>query len=268
LWPAAAAFIIAPARRLTPVLLLLLLQTPAGWDFGKTQTDFVTLLSPGILNGTHRWLVRARLWRLVLSQSVEGWWDAGGTTAFVLESRAAAETKDLPATLRSRVLLLLGSAAAAAAAGGNMDGMDGRHEGGSSALDDALDDGDRVHVRASTAGVEDAESDPSTPRASQRRSESMSRAAALDDCPLSCSVRAITSSMPRRLAAVHNAYPYINVERVWTTMLCICVLERMNACWIWGDGCVRCTAAYHRCFRWFNLRGACPVDLRGARPAI
>jgi hypothetical protein len=36
-------------------------QTPAGWDFGKTQTDFVTLLSPGVLNGTHRWLVRARL---------------------------------------------------------------------------------------------------------------------------------------------------------------------------------------------------------------
>jgi hypothetical protein len=66
-------------------------QTPAGWDFGKTQTDFVvracaarcscvhdagqracrrltlrdalpqTLLSPGVLNGTHRWLARARL---------------------------------------------------------------------------------------------------------------------------------------------------------------------------------------------------------------
>jgi hypothetical protein len=223
-------------------------QTPAGWDFDKTQTDFVTLLSPGILNGTHRWLVRARLWRLILSQNVEGWWDAGGTTAFVLESRAAMETKDLPATLLSRVLVLLGSAAAAAA--GDLEDMGGRHADGSSALDDALDDADRMHARASTAGVEDASAlDPSSPRTSQRRSDSMSRAAALDDCPLSCSVRAITSSMPRRLAAVRTADPSANVERVWTTMCCIRVLERMNTCWIWGDGCERC-ARYRRCFRW------------------
>jgi hypothetical protein len=213
-------------------------QTPAGWDFGKTQTDFVTLLSPGILNGTHRWLVRARLWRLILSQNVEGWWDAGSTTAFVLESRAAAETKDLPATVLSRVLVLLGSAAAAAA--GDLDDLGGRHDDGSSALDDVLDDADRAHARASTAGVEDASAtDAFSPRASQRRSVSLSRAAALDDCPLSCSVSAISGSMPRRLAAVRTADPAVNVERVWTTLCCIRVLERMNTSWIWGDGCVR-----------------------------
>jgi hypothetical protein len=38
--------------------------TPAGRDFTKTCTDFVTLVSPGILNGTRRWLPTARLWRL------------------------------------------------------------------------------------------------------------------------------------------------------------------------------------------------------------
>jgi hypothetical protein len=75
--------------------------TPAGWDFAKTQTDFVTLLSPGApvlargrhgyctcvesafspigtLNGSKRWLVRARLWRLILSQNTEGWCAAAG----------------------------------------------------------------------------------------------------------------------------------------------------------------------------------------------
>jgi hypothetical protein len=34
---------------------------PAGWDFAKVQTDFVTLVSPGIVNGTKNWLPTARL---------------------------------------------------------------------------------------------------------------------------------------------------------------------------------------------------------------
>ena len=41
-------------------------KTPAGWSFEKTQLDFVTLLSPGILNGRTRWLVRARMWKLMM----------------------------------------------------------------------------------------------------------------------------------------------------------------------------------------------------------
>ena len=46
-------------------------KTPAGWSFEKTQTDFVTLLSPGILNGRTRWLVRARMWKLMMVRALQ-----------------------------------------------------------------------------------------------------------------------------------------------------------------------------------------------------
>ena len=36
--------------------------------------SFVTMLSPGILNMNKKWLPRARLWRLILSQNVAGFW--------------------------------------------------------------------------------------------------------------------------------------------------------------------------------------------------
>ena len=211
--------------------LWLCVQSPAGWDFGKTQTDFVTLLSPGVLNGTHRWLQRARLWRLILSQTTEGFWEAGPTTAFVVEARTGEETRDLPPTLLSRVLTLFGSAAEAAV------GDD------STALDDILQDADKAHARGSVTGVAAdllaPADEPSSPRASttKRSSMSLALAATIADCPLTCSVRALSVSVPRRLASLRAEDASIAVERVWTTMLCISVLERMNTSWIWGDGC-------------------------------
>ena len=45
-------------------------KTPAGWSFEKTQLDFVTLLSPGVLNGRTRWLVRARMWKLMMVRAL------------------------------------------------------------------------------------------------------------------------------------------------------------------------------------------------------
>ncbi len=35
--------------------------TPAGWTFSALTTSFLTLVSPGNVDGTHRWLLRARL---------------------------------------------------------------------------------------------------------------------------------------------------------------------------------------------------------------
>jgi hypothetical protein len=206
-------------------------QTPAGWDFGKTQTDFVTLLSPGVLNGLHRWLVRARLWRLILSQSTEGYWDASTTTAFALESRSAAETKKLPPALITRVLgwCRAGAELLMEMDEGEVD--EGRHADGSSALDDLLDDGERVRVRNSATGVEDNEWDADadagvrTSRRSVRRSVSFARAVTLDDCPITCSVAAIGASVPKRLARLRITARHVNVTRVWTTLCCVTVLE-------------------------------------------
>ncbi len=204
--------------------------TPAGWDWAKTQTDFVTLLSPGILNGTHRWLQRARLWRLILSQSTEGWFDATSNTAFVCEARAAADTEGLQPTLMSRVSAAL-SVAASMAFLSNGDGLGGLLDGQAAALND--DD----HARASDPGRaqnlaanEEAAGRRST---SLRRAESMERAASIADCPLTCSAAAITASIPRQLRSLDAS---IKVSRVWATLCCIAVLERFPASWVWGDG--------------------------------
>jgi hypothetical protein len=207
-------------------------QTPAGWDFGKTQTDFVTLLSPGVLNGLHRWLVRARLWRLILSQSTEGYWDASTTTAFALESRSAAETKKLPPALITRVVGWFRASAQLLMDMDEGEVDEGRHADGSSALDDLLDDGERVRVlRNSATGVEDNEWDADadagakTSRRSVRRSVSFARAVALDDCPITCCIAAIGTSVPKRLARLRITARHVNVTRVWTTMCCVTVLE-------------------------------------------
>ena len=221
--------------------------TPAGWDFAKTQTDFVTLLSPGVLNGTHKWLIRCRLWRLILSQNAQGYWDASTTTAFALEARDAKETQGLPPTPLQQLLSLLGGVGAAIVQAEEDDGDGARHENDETAMDDIMTSiNDARDARRTKKGIdifdsgggEDAGGDPSALRMPSllRRSVDKARAAALMDCPLSCSVSAIPRSMPRALAQLRLEDPSINVERVWTTLLCICVLERITVSWIWGDG--------------------------------
>jgi hypothetical protein len=209
-------------------------QTPAGWDFGKTQTDFVTLLSPGVLNSTHRWLVRARLWRLILSQNTEGWWDASSTTAFACEARAAAETASIKPTLLMRLVGLVRAAVETAAeSGGTFEtALEGaaRHDTGATSLDDILASGEQgeesvrivQRTKSSLAPSDNADAD----------------AGMAMDCPLTCFPSAIVTSLPRRLVRLREADPAVEEVRVWTTLCCISVLERMNNSWIWGDGCV------------------------------
>jgi hypothetical protein len=58
----------------------------------------------------------------------------------------------------------------------------------------------------------------------------------IQDCPLTSSTEALTSSMPVRLAAVAEADPDAHVHRVWATLCCIAALQRLNMSWIFGDG--------------------------------
>ena len=222
--------------------------TPAGWDFAKTQTDFVTLLSPGVLNGTHKWLIRCRLWRLILSQNVQGYWDASTTTAFALEARDAKETQGLPPTPMQKLLTVLGGVGEVLVSAEDDDDADARHESDATAMDDIMstisDARDARRTKAGITAADDADGDdtggdPSAPPRTPsllRRSVDKARAAALTDCPLSCSVSAIARSMPRALVRLRQEDSSVNVVRVWTTLLCICILERMNVSWIWGDG--------------------------------
>ncbi len=198
--------------------------------------------------------------RLILSQSTDGWWDASPNTAFVLESRAAAETKELPATLMTRVLTILGTIAQASILEDTDD--DGRRDDASTALDDVLGTGDQAHAKSSAGGVDESlapeDATSTTPRsASLRRIASMTRAANINDCPLTCSVSAITASMPRRLSALRTSDAAVELTRVWTTMLCISVLERLNNSWIWGDGCVH-DASHHS----VRVRVVCAARVR------
>jgi len=186
--------------------------------------SFVTLLSPGILNMAKKWLPRARLWKLILSQSTTGYWDASSTTALVLEARTAQEVEVLPKTLVKRILELARSITEsmveAEAAGDDDDGPDSRHE------QDDLDE--LFEFREEGEDEESYE----TPRARCRLSQQ-----APTDCPITCSVEAIVASIPRALTKLATDVPSaVKLRRVWTTMCCIATLERLIICWVWGDG--------------------------------
>ena len=198
-------------------------RTAFGRDFNTTRTDFITLLSPGILNMSNKWLPRARLWKLILSQSTTGYWDASSTTALVLQARTAEEVEMLPKTLFKRVSDLVRSLtesyANAAAAGDEDEGPDGRHE---------QDDIDELfEVREEGEDEEDE-----TPRTRRRSTRTP-----VTDCPVTCSEDAIVKAMPRALTKLATDVPAAaTLRRVWTTMCCISVLERLVVCWVWGDG--------------------------------
>ena len=183
----------------------------------------MTLLSPGILNMAKKWLPRARLWKLIISQSTTGYWDASSTTALVLEARTAEEVEVLPKTLVKRILDLARSmtetVADAEAAGEGDDGIDGRHE---------QDDLDELFEFREEGEDEDDET-PRVRRRSKRRPPT--------DCPVTCSVEAIVASIPRALTKLASDVPTaVKLRRVWTTMCCIAVLERLMVSWVWGDG--------------------------------
>ena len=184
--------------------------------------------------------------------------DASSTTALVLEARAAEEVTALPKTLLMRAVELLKSLtesmAEADAAGDGDDGPDGRHE------QDDLDE--LFELR------EGEEEDDETPRVRRPHKRKL-----LTDCPINNSTEAITLAIPRTLAKLAvDAPSAVTLRRVWTTMCCIAVLERLIVCWVWGDGDLyapeeRCVlvASRHTCYR--SLGGcwhAARLWMRGA----
>ncbi len=155
--------------------------------------------------------------RLIMSQTPEGFWDASSTTAFALEARSAAETESLPPqSLYQRVTT-------AASICATEDMTEALAYMGGAAMDDARLHADRKHGVTPAEGTE------------------------ASDCPLSCPASAILESVPAALAAVRDAAPEVDPGRVWTTMLAICVLERMKHSFIWGDGCVHGSCACRHC---------------------
>ncbi len=227
-------------------------QTPAGWDWERTQTDYITLVSPGILNTTHKWLVRARLFKLILSQSTEGWWEPSSGTAFALEARPASETENLPPSIQSRVAAMLGAAVEVALTG-EEDGLSaGRHDcDWDEAVDTAVEGADMGAAADNDMQATQPRSSELTRLASLRRFSSS--AETVTDCPLTCSTRAVVASIPIRLARVRNDDAEVKTARVWCTMCVIAVLERMNNSFIWGDGYVLCMHALLTC----RMHAAC-----------
>ena len=164
------------------------------------------------------------------------------TTAFVLEARPTRETEHVKETLLSRIAGALGAVAEA--------GADLNDDGG---FDDDRDDARREND--AIEGIFSAMRDAALPRSSSakqaehaeqlarlessralRRSMSLTAAAEIKDCPLTCCVTAIVETVPRRLVALQAADAGINASRIWTTLCCISFLERINVSWIWGDG--------------------------------
>ena len=161
------------------------------------------------------------------------------TTAFVLEARPTRETENLKETLLSRIAAAVGAVAEA--------GLDLDDEGDvgddDPAHNNAIEDvfnamREAVLPRSSSVGAQgraDALEHADSSRA-LRRTQSLALAAEITDCPLTCSVTAIIDTIPRRLMALQAADASISAPRIWTTLCCIAVLERMNVSWIWGDG--------------------------------
>ena len=179
----------------------------------------MTLLSPGVLNGRTRWLQRARFWKLVMSQSPEGWWDATSTVAFALEARSPSEVKATPVTLLDRLRNRVGAMLEVY--------EEENHHGDTAAV--------RTLLRADTTALHRGDvgsavlEEPETPRTP------FADDTPADD-PLACSAASLVASVPSRLAALQAQDPSINANRVWATLCCITMLQELPVSWIWGDG--------------------------------
>jgi hypothetical protein len=207
-------------------------KTPAGWSFAKTQIDFVTLLSPGVLNCRSRWLVHARFFKLMLCQNPAGFWcvslccalrgrlltcalaacrDPTSSVAFALCARAREETATLDRSWKERARDFAGRLSEAFKDGdGDITETAERLMG---------EQGETIiHTEALLAQFPVAERD--TP----------------NDDPLACQAGAIVASMPPLLADIAASDSSINVARVWTTLCVLCMLEELPFSWIWGDG--------------------------------
>ena len=100
-----------------------------------------------------------------------------------------------------------------------------------------MDDVLGQHVRRT--GKPDADLEPAGKRPKSSGSlikQALMQEAAVVDCPLTSSAEALTSSIPVRLVMVSHADPEAQVQRVWATLCCIAVLQRLNVSWVHGDG--------------------------------
>jgi hypothetical protein len=209
-------------------------RTPSGWGFTHLRITFLTLISPGILNVKSSWLVRARIWKLILGQNTEGYWDANQSSAFALEARPPEEMARLTPTLITRVSDFFRGAAQAL-------GDEGEQTGGH-VLTEAI-----ASSRASVAGTTFKESDMREMRSSSSVCGVNEPASAtVFDCPLTNSPASILATVPRVLLACEADDASINVARVWATMCCISLLERQRIAWLWVRGllaALRCASA-------------------------
>jgi hypothetical protein len=162
---------------------------------------------------------QARLWRLILTQNTEGYWDASSTVAFALLARTATEVAELKSTWLDRLKERLADVADLA--------------------EDVLSDGVGSAVRDRGGEQELGQQRSLASHKSMARSDSTVAAAVtqeVSDDPLVCFPGAISAAMPRRLAALLAADADLELERVWCTLTVIAVLETFNVGWLWGDG--------------------------------
>ena len=144
----------------------------------------------------------------------------------MLEARAAHEVDALPKSFFKRILDVVRSMfetmAEAEAAGDEESAVavDGKRD------QDDMDDLFEFHEEG------EEEKDDETPRVRQR-----AKRRPATDCPVTCSADAIVLSIPKALTKLATDVPSaVKLRRVWTTMCCIAVLERLAVCWVWGDG--------------------------------
>ena len=154
--------------------------------------------------------------------------DASTTTALVLEARTSQEVDEIPKTFFMKIVDMLRdlteTTTEAEAVGDDVGAADNRHE--QSSLDELYD------MRESTSSAHAGEEAARVRRNSQPHLPAT-------DCPLMCSVSAINNAMPPALIKLRKAgqlLSAVKLRRIWTTLCCIAVLERLNVCWVAGDG--------------------------------
>jgi hypothetical protein len=225
--------------------------TPHGRDFEFVLKLFICAFDSN-LNQPDNWLPTARLLRLVLSQSVHGYWNASSTTAFALLARQAAETQHVPITMMDRLRALLSQADTLGIgdAAEMADGVDAAGQAGDAGEAERGCAGD--DVLAATSKKEDAAAAAAAARGADHRTRTVQvlrhvcsspvltkdDVAAMEsseviDCPLTFSTHALRESIPLELAILPAE---AQVQRVWTTLCVIAVCERMRVCWLDGDG--------------------------------
>ena len=196
--------------------------TTGGWGFAELASLWCIAFD-GNLNTETGWLPITRLLRLVLSQSVDGSWEAGPDTAFAVLARQQEEVDAMPKSpfaliaARARVLL---ACLQSDADGDADDGND----------DDAAEDA--AAAAAARGGAADDDAVASGGDEAALVMEAL-RAAEIHDCPLEGSTLALHQTLPRDLARLP---PAAAAPRVWATLCSLAVLQRLRVGWLVGDG--------------------------------